>query len=493
MSESENNLNRVGVVDRDQAIRGGLWSGVERFADQIVQFIVQLVLARLLLPEDFGLIAMVIVVVQIASVFVRAGFGMGIVQRQSLDEAYISTAFWLNVAMAMLMYLVLYAAAPCIAGFYEHTQLTPLIRVLSLNLIAGAVTNLQVSLLQRNLQFKHLFLCTMPGKLISACLSIWAALSGWGAWALVVHLMSGTILNILLLWKISLWKPSLVFHIISLKSLLAFGLPIVATQFMEQLFRHASTAVVGALYSSGQLGFYNRAQAIQQMPTFLLINVVGRVAMPVFARCQDDKSRLLNGFSQGVQLLVGISAPAMVGLAVLAEPLVCLLLTDKWIDSVPLLQVFCLLGIIIPVHELTNKLLLGAGNSRGLFRINLVRSLISIGTLILTVQQGVYAIVVGQVIGTYLGLLVNHFWLKEFGYTMGALLRDTLPSSFAAIGMGALVYYVASRIDLLLPKIGLSLLIGCSAYALISWLLGSLWWKFSCDALLALSPKKRST
>ena len=492
MSESENKLNRVGIVDRDQAIRGGLWSGVERFADQIVQFIVQLVLARLLLPEDFGLIALVMVVVQIASVFVRAGFGMGIIQRHSLDQAYISTAFWLNVGMAILMYSVLYCSAPSVAGFYEQPKLTALIRVLSLNLIVGSVTNLQVSLLQRNLQFKQLFLYTMPGKIVSAGLSVWAALSGWGAWALVVHLMSGTILNILLLWKISLWKPSLVFHVKSLRSLLAFGLPLVGTQFMEQLFRQASTAVVGAIYSSALLGFYNRAHAIQQMPTFLLINVVGRVAMPVFARCQDDRSRLLRGFSQGVQLLVGISAPTMIGLAVLAEPLVCLLLTDKWIDSVPFLQVFCLLGIIVPVHELTNKLLLGVGNSRGLFRLNLVRSSILIGMLLLTLQQGVYAIVVGQMIGTYLGLIVNHFWLKEFGYTMGALARDILPVLLAVIGMGAVVYFVASDVDPLLLKLSISILVGGGVYIILSWALRLLWWNHICSLFVSLTSRVRT-
>lgn len=491
MSESENKLNRVGRVDRDQAIRGGLWSGVERFADQIVQFIVQLVLARLLLPEDFGLIAMVMVVVQIASVFVRAGFGMGIIQRQSLDQAYISTAFWLNVAMAVLMYLVLYAGAPWIAGFYKQPQLTTLIRVLSLILIVGSVTNLQVSLLQRNLQFKQLLLCTMPGKVVSAGLGVWAALSGWEAWALAVHLMSGSILDILLLWKISSWKPSLVFHFKSLRSLLAFGLPLVGTQFMNQLFRQANTAVVGALYSSAQLGFYNRAQAIQQMPTFLLTNVVGRVAMPVFARCQDDKPRLLRGYSQGVQLLVGICAPAMIGLAVLAEPVVCLLLTDKWIDSAPFLQAFCFLGIIVPVHELTKTLLLGVGNSGGLFRLNLIRSLILVGMLLLTFNQGVYAIVVGQVTGTYLGLFANHFWLKEFGYTMGALLRDILPVLIAALGMGAVVYFVASGIGSLLLKISVSMLAGGGVYVVLSLGSGLLWWRNCYAALNGLARKVR--
>ena len=258
---------------------------------------------------------------------------------------------------------------------------------------------------------------------------------------------------------------------------------------MDQLFRQANTAVVGALYSSAQLGFYNRAQAIQQMPTLLLMNVVGRVAMPVFARCQNDKPRLLRGYSQGVQLLVGICAPAMIGMAVLAEPVICLLLTDKWIDSAPLLQVFCLLGIIVPVHELTNKLLLGVGNSDGLFRLNLIRSLILVGMLLLTFNQGLYAIVVGQVIGTYLGLIVNHFWLKDFGYTSGALLRDIIPVLTAAVGMGVIVYFVASDVDSVLLKMGLSLLVGCSAYTFLSWSLKLLWWKYSCDALAALIRK----
>jgi O-antigen/teichoic acid export membrane protein len=400
-------------ITRDAAIKGGLWSAVDRFGRQGVQFVVQLILARLLLPEDFGLIAMVTVVVQIASVFVRAGFGAGIIQKETLDQTDASTAFWLNMGLALVVYGILFSGAPWIAFFYNEPELSLLTRVLALNLITGGINNIQISLLQRNLEFKKIFLSTLPGTILSGILGVSAALAGWGAWALVVQMVSGTFFSILLLWKISGWYPSFQFSGQVAKRLLRFGSNVVGVQFIEQFFRQLYTLVIGAVYSPALLGYYSRSQAIQQMPTMTVTSVVNQVALPSLSRSQNDRERMVRGLRESIQLLSLVVGPGMVALALLAEPLVRVVLTEKWLPMVPYLQLFCIIGFLEPRYRLITQALLACGRSEDALRLSIYRRLVDLVVLAFTFDKGLIWIVGGQVASFGVGRFVDEVIMRR--------------------------------------------------------------------------------
>jgi teichuronic acid exporter len=424
-------------ISREAAIKGGLWSAIDRFGRQGVQFIVQLVLARLLLPEDFGLIAMVTVVVQIASVFVRAGFGAGIIQKEKFNQIDASTAFWMNMGLALVVYLILYAGAPWIATFYNEPDLTLLTRVLALNLITGGINNIQISLLQRNLQFKKIFISTLPGTILSGILGVAAALAGWGAWALVVQMVSATFFNIILLWKISGWFPSFDFSKPAALSLFRIGSNVVGVQFIEQFFRQLYTLVIGAIYSPATLGFYNRAQALQQMPTMTVTSIVNRVALPTFSRAQNDRTRLVRGLRESIQLFSLVVGPGMVALAMLAEPLVRLILTEKWVPMVPYLQLFCIIGFLEPRYRLITQALLACGRSDDALRLSIYRRLLDLIALTFTFDKGLAWIVAGQVASFALGRIADEVVMRR---SLCYRLRDQLADFFPVFVTSGIMY-----------------------------------------------------
>lgn len=460
-------------ITRDAAIKGGLWSAVDRFGRQGVQFVVQLVLARLLLPEDFGLIAMVTVVVHIASVFVRAGFGAGIIQKEKLDQIDASTAFWMNMGLALVVYLMLYMSAPWIAAFYNEPDLTLLTRVLALNLITGGINNIQIALLQRNLQFKKIFISTLPGTILSGIFGVAAALAGWGAWALVVQMVSGTVFNILLLWKISGWFPSFDFSKPAALSLFRFGSNVVGVQFIEQFFRQLYTLVIGVIYSPATLGFYNRAQALQQMPTMTVTSIVNRVALPTFSRAQNDRDRMVRGLRESIQLLSLVVGPGMVALAMLAEPLVRVILTEKWLPMVPYLQLFCIIGFLEPRYRLITQALLACGRSDDALRLSIYRRLLDLIALTFTFDQGLKWIVIGQLVSFALGRIVDEVIMRRsLRYRLRDQVVDALPafvtSGVMAILLALTAFFLEPKSSAYLPTAfllgGIGALIGMMAF-----------------------------
>ncbi len=418
-------------IDRNIAIKGGLWSAIDRFGRQGTQFVVQLVLARLLLPEDFGLIAMVTVVVHIASVFVRAGFGAGIIQKQNLSQVDASTAFWMNFILGLFVYGVLFFSAPLVASFYDEPQLILITRVLALNLIVAGINNIQISLLQRNLKFKKIFVSTLPGTILSGMLGVLAAVAGWGAWALVVQMLSGTIFNVLLIWKISGWYPTFDFNREAAVGLFRFGSRVVGVQFIEQFFRQLYTLVIGAIYGPAVLGYYNRAQALQQMPTMTVTSIVTGVALPAFSRAQNDRERMVRGLRDSIQLVSLVVAPGMVALAMLAEPLVTIVLTEKWLPMVPYLQLFCIVGILEPRHRLVTQALLACGRSGDVLRVSIYRRLIDLVVLTFTFDKGLFWIVAGQVASFALGRIVDEMLMRQ---SLKYRLRDQLIDGLPIVG-----------------------------------------------------------
>lgn len=311
------------------------WKLMERGGTQGIQFVVQIILARLLLPEDYGIIALVIIFTSIANVFVQSGLNTALIQKKDADEADFSSVFYLSLLMACLIYIVLFLAAPFIAAFYKIPEITPVFRVLSITLFFGAFNSIQNAVVARNLEFKKLFFSSTGAILISGTVGIYMAYTGFGVWALVGQQISNQLFVTLILWFTVKWRPQLLFSLERVKALFSFGWKLLVSALIDTVYRDLRSLIIGKMYNPAMLGFYNRGQ---QFPSLIVSNINGSiqsVMLPVLSSQQDNRPRVKDMMRRAIVTSSFIIFPMMVGLAVTAEPLVKILLTDKWLPCVP--------------------------------------------------------------------------------------------------------------------------------------------------------------
>lgn len=319
-----------------------IWRFLERSGAQLVSFIVSIVLARILLPEDYGLIALVTVFTTILQVFVDSGLGTALIQKHNADDLDFSSVFYFNFAVCILLYIGMFVASPFIASFYENDSLTPIIRVISLTIVISGVKGIQQSYVSRNMLFKRFFFATLGGTIFSAFLGIWMAYMGYGVWALVAQQLSNTTIDTLILWITVKWRPKKMFSWTRLKGLLSFGWKMLVSSLLETTYQDLRSLIIGKMYSSSDLAYYNRGR---QFPSLIVTNInssIDSVLLPTMANVQDDRTVVKMMTRRSIKISTYIMAPMMVGLACCSESLVRLLLTDKWIECVPYVRIFCI-------------------------------------------------------------------------------------------------------------------------------------------------------
>ena len=323
---------------------------MERGGTQGIQFIVQIVLARLLLPEDFGLIAIVTIFILLANVFVQSGFNTALIQKKDADDEDFSSVFYLSLFVAGLLYVVLFLTSPFISVFYRSPQLILILRVLSVTLFFGAFNSIQNAYVARNMMFKKLFFSSLGAIIISGTVGIATAYLGWGVWALVAQQLTNQLAVTLILWFTVKWRPKLLFSIEKVKVLFSFGWKLLASSLINTLYMEIRSLIIGKIYIPAMLGFYDRGQ---QIPKVIVSNIDGAiqsVMLPALASQQDDKKRVKAMMRRAIMTSSFIMFPMMVGLAVVAEPVVKIILTDKWLPAVPFLQIFCASYSLWPIH-----------------------------------------------------------------------------------------------------------------------------------------------
>ena len=440
-----------------------IWRFAERCGAQLVSFIVSIVLARILVPEDYGTIALVTVFTAILQVFVDSGLGTALIQKKEADDLDFSSVFYFNLVVCVILYIGMFVASPYIAAFYGDDTLTPIIRVLSLTIIISGVKGIQQAYVSRNMLFKRFFFSTIGGTIFSAILGI-------GVWALVVQQLSNTAIDTLILWITVKWRPKKLFSWSRLKVLLSFGWKLLVSSLLDTGYNNLRNLIIGKMYSSADLAFYNQGD---KFPKVIVTNIntsIDSVLLPTMSNVQDDKERVKQMTRRAIKTSTYVMAPLMMGLAFCAEPIVSLVLTDKWLPCVPFLRIFCITYMFWPVHTANLNAINAMGRSDWFLRLEITKKIMGMTILLSTMWFGVMAMAYSLLLSSVLSQIINS-WpnRKLLGYGYLEQVRDFAPGILLAVIMGICVYFISflhlpTIVTLLIQFIvGAAIYIGVSA------------------------------
>lgn len=447
------------------------WKFAERIAAQLVTLIVSIVLARLLAPSHYGTVAIVTVFITLANIFVSDGFGSALIQKKQVDALDYSSVLYFNVAFSIVLYLILFFTAPLIAAFYGegYEILTPVFRVLGLRLILAALNSVQQAYVAKNMIFKKFFLSTLLGTILSGVVGIAMAYLGFGIWALVAqYLLSSAVTTVVLMFSLGniyVWA----FSFSRLKDLFSFGWKILCTSLLITGYQELRALIIGKLYSSESLAYYDKGK---QFPNLIVGNIntsIGAVLFPTLSGKQDDLAALKGMTRKSIRFSSYIMCPVMLGMAAVAEPFVRLVLTEKWLPCVPLLQLFCIFYLFQPIHTANTQAIKATGRSGLCLKLELFRDAIQLIVLIIVMWISVEAIVISMAVLSALFIFVNAYPnTKILGYSYMEQMRDLLPSILMSGIMFAAVYAVGLlplHDAILLP---MQIMIGGCIYILLS-------------------------
>lgn len=420
-----------------------IWRFLERCGAQGVTFIVSIVLARLLDPDVYGTVALVTVFTTIMQVFVDSGMGNALIQKKDADHLDFSSVFFFNIFTCTLLYLIMFFAAPLIAGFYEMPELTPVVRVLSLTLIISGVKNVQQAYVSRNMQFKKFFFATLGGTIGAAVVGITMAYFGFGVWALVAQSLFNATVDTIILWITVKWRPKMMFSFKRLKSLFSYGWKLLASSLLDTVYNELRQLIIGKMYSSTDLAQYNQGQ---KMPHLIVTNIntsIDSVLLPTMSREQDHPEQVKNMTRRAIKTSSYIMMPLMVGLGVCAEPLVRLILTEKWLPCVPFLRIFCFSYAFYPIHTANLNAIKAMGRSDLFLKLEIVKKIVGMTAIFSTMWFGVMAMAYSMPVISVLNQIINSFPNKKLlGYSYPDQLKDMLPQICISLLMGVFVYSV---------------------------------------------------
>ena len=418
-----------------------IWRFMERCGSQLISFVVSVVLARLLAPELYGSIALVTVITSILQVFVDSGMANALIQKKDTDDLDYSSVFYFNLVFCLVLYLGLFLAAPFIARVYEDGSLVPVIRVLGLTLVVSGVKNVQQAYVSKTMQFRRFFFATLGGTLFSAVVGISMAYMGYGIWALVMQQLLNAAVNTAILWLTVGWKPRLAFSFTRLAGLISYGWKLLVSALLDTVYNKLYQLVVGIVYSSADLAYYNKAD---QLPVLVVENInssIDSVLLPVLSAEQDKRLVVREMTRRAIKMSTYVMMPMMAGLAACAEPLVRLLLTEKWLPCVPYMQIFCVCYAFYPLHTANLNAIKAMGRSDMFLYLELVKKAVGILALVITMYMGVFYMALSRIFTGVLSQLINAFPNKKLlDYPYLEQLKDMAPSILLSAAMGAGVY-----------------------------------------------------
>ncbi len=407
------------------------WKFAEQVSSQLAMLIVSIVLARILTPHDFGVIAIVNIFTAIANAFVINSFGTALIQKKDADALDFSSVLYFNIFFCIVIYVALYFCAPLVSDFYdnEYSELVPVLRVLCLSIILMGVLAVQNSYISRKMLFKKFFISTSSATFLSGLVGIMLALTGFGVWALVWQYILTNLLKVLVLANIIRKPPLLQFSFARLRGMLGFGSKTLVTSMLITCYLEFRATVIGKLYSAADLAFYDRAKQFPSLAVTNVNNSIESVLFPHMSRLQDDIAAVKATCKRSIRFSSYIMMPLLMGLLATAEPLVRLVLTDKWLPTVPLLQWFCLVFLFQPIHTANMQALKAIGKSGVQMKLEFIKKGIELACLLVVMWYGVEAIVVNMAVLTTLFTGLNAWPNRKYlNYTFGEQVRDIFPS-----------------------------------------------------------------
>ena len=424
-------------------IRNFLWRLAERVGAQGVKLLVELVLARILLPEQYGVIAMVAVFITVFNVFVDSGLGNALIQKKDADDLDFSSVFWFNVVWCVVLYGVLFLISPLVASFYHREELTQILRVLGLQIVISGVKNVYQAYVSRTMQFRKFFFSTLGGTVGAAVIGITMAYRGYGVWALVAQQLFNVLTDTVILTITVKWHPKRIFSFERLKGLLSYGWKLLLSALLDTLYNEARSLIIGRKYTSEDLAFYNRGELFPQVIAANVNTSIDSVLLPTMSREQDERDKVRAMTRRAIMTSTYIMAPLMIGIACIGTPLVRLILTEKWLPCVPYLQIFCASMLFFPIHTANLNAIKALGRSDLFLKLEILKKVIGIALILITMHISVLAMALSTLLNSLICQLINT-WpnRKLLDYSYKDQLKDILPNILLAAVMGGCVFAV---------------------------------------------------
>lgn len=453
------------MSEKKKVLSNMLWRFAERCGAQGVSFIVSVVLARLLAPDAYGIVALITVFTGIMQLFIDSGFKNALVQKREADQLDFSTVFYFNVGVGVALYLLMFALAPAIARYYGKDFMTPYIRVMALTLVLGGVNGVQQALVMKRMIFKRFFYATLTGTLVSAVVGVAMAYRGMGVWALIAQSLTNQLIDTAFLWFTVKWRPSRQFSWTRLKPMFQYGSKLLGSALLNSLTNNLTSLLVGKVYTEEALGYYTKSEHLPGMVVSNLHSAVQSVLFPVLAERQTDRERIKAILHKSLMTSAYCIFPCMIGIAVCAEPLIRLLFTEKWIAMVPYLRLWCFSHAFFLLHTANLQVIQATGRSDIVLKIEVVKQALSLAALLVFLRMGVLPLLAASCLMSFAGFFINAHPNRELvGYGALEQLRDMLPIVALNALMGAAVA-LAGRLPLPdAPLLAVQVLTGVTVY-----------------------------
>ncbi len=459
---------------RGKTLKGMIWSFAENFSLQGIQFIIGILLARVLSPSDYGMVGMLAIFTAVSQTLINSGFSTALVRKNNRTQTDLSTTFYFNIVVGFVLYFVLFFSGQLIADFYNTPLLSDLIKVTAISLILNSLCIVQQALFTIKMDFKTQAKISVIGALVTGAGGIAMAYSGYGVWSIVWPGVFGGAVRCILLWVWGKWLPTWEYSWKSFKELFGFGSKLLASGLIDTIYNNIYPIIIGKKFSAADLGQYTRADGYAHLPATTVTGVLGRVTFPLLCQIQDDDARLQSTYRQLIKLSAYVVFPIMVGLAALAKPLIIFMITAKWAECVPYLQILCFSLMWYPIHALNLNLLQVKGRSDLFLRLEIIKKILGVSVLVIAIPFGVIWMCIGRIFTSVICLTINTYYtgkLINVGYfkQMG----DLLPILILSLSMGGLVLAVNLLVDGLLLQIIIGLITGLVYYLSISYIFKS--------------------
>lgn len=450
---------------KSKTVKGVVWSSIERFSTQGVQFLIMIIMARLLTPKDYGLIGMLAIFLAVAQSLIDSGFSQALIRKQNRTDVDNSTVFYFNIIVSCSLYLILFITAPFVADFYNQPELTSVMRVVCLGVILNSLAVVQRALLTVRIDFKTQAKASLSAAVISGCIGIVLAYSGFGVWALVVQQLLNLSVNTLLLWIFSKWRPIAVFSWDSFHELFAFGSKMLASGLLDTLYRNIYPIVIGKLFSASSLGHYTRAQQFSEFPSSNITGIIQRVTYPVLCGIQDDMERLTTVYRKFLKLSAFVIFPFMMGLSAVAKPFINISLGSQWEFCGQLLQVICFAMMWYPIHSINLNLLQVKGRSDLFLRLEIIKKILGITVLCITAPFGLIVMCYGQIFNSIVALAINTYYTGKL-INVGFIrqMKDLFPTILLSLTMFGTILLVNGFIESNMYRLIIGIMVGIVVY-----------------------------
>jgi O-antigen/teichoic acid export membrane protein len=454
---------------KHKAISGFFWQFGQKILSQGIQFVISVILARLLMPEEFGLVALTTIFINVAMVCANSGLGASLIQAKEVDEVDFNTAFFAGFGISVIIYGIIFFVAPYAADWYEKEELTWILRTLGLTILLSSLNSVQNAIVYRNLELKRLFKATIAGVCVSAAVGVLLAFYGFGVWALVFSSVSNQVTNILTMNLIIKWRPKCQFSIQRLKKLYSFGINIMATEFMGTFFNELRGFFIGSKYSVSDLAFYNRGNVI---PSILSNNITGtmcNVLFPSMSKYQDDKETVKRMMRTSIKVCSFFVMPLMFFLFSVSDKVVLVLYSEKWTAAIPFMQVLCLKCVFSIVGGINIQAVKALGKSNVLLKLEFIKKPLYLGAILYAMTISPLAICIANTVYDFVGMMINILPNRKFlNYTYKEQFKDVVPYLLLSVAMVVVAIGVGHFIDNIYVALAVQLIVCVTVYLVLA-------------------------